>query len=229
MNRFKKIVLHIPHASDQLPKGCIWSGNIRKALNRWTDWHTDTLFSSSRNGVECFIYQWSRFYCDIERLINDPMEKIGQGIAYRTIDECSRNLSDLEIHEIYQSYDIAKQTFYDLTTETDCLIIDCHSFPSDIAPDIDICLGVNEDETKPSNEIIDLITKHFRTAGYTVAINTPYSNSICSSTATQKNPTKTIMIEVNKSVYLMPDGITPGENFDIINQHMDNLYSKLLQ
>ena len=82
MDRFKRIVLHIPHASDRLPEGCNWSGNIRMALDRWTDWHTDTLFGSSRNGVECFVYQWSRFYCDIERLTNDPMESIGPIVLF---------------------------------------------------------------------------------------------------------------------------------------------------
>ena len=30
------------------------------------------------------------------------------------------------------------------------LIVDCHSFPSDIAPDVDVCLGFNEDASRPS-------------------------------------------------------------------------------
>ena len=157
------------------------------------------------------------------------MESIGQGIAYRTIDGCSRELNDLDIHWIYQSYDNAKQEFYDLTKEFGSLIIDCHSFPSDVAPDIDICVGFNEDETKPSDEVINLIVEHFRVAGYKVGINEPYSNSVCSSITPQKIQTKTIMLEINKAVYLKSDGITPGENFYRLKRLIDNLYSKLLQ
>lgn len=97
MKKYKRIVLHIPHSSDRLPKDCVWSGDVRKVLDRWTDWHTDTLFSSSREDVESFIYSWSRLYCDIERLIDDPMENIGQGIAYRLIDGCIRELSEDEL------------------------------------------------------------------------------------------------------------------------------------
>ena len=229
MDRFERIILHIPHASDRLPEGCNWSGNIRKALDRWTDWHTDTLFDSPRSDVKSFVYQWSRFYCDIERLTNDPMESIGQGIAYRTIDGCLRELNDLDIHRIYQSYDNAKQIFYDLTKESGSLIIDCHSFPSDMAPGIDICIGFNEDETKPSDEVINLIIEHFRIAGYRVGINEPYSNSVCSLIVTQGPQTKTIMIEINKAVYLKSDGTTPSEDFDKIKQLIDNLYGKLLR
>lgn len=224
----KTIILHIPHSSDSLPEDCKWSGNIRQALDRWTDWHTDSLFGSSRENVKSFIYPWSRFYCDIERLIDDPMEKLGQGIAYRTIEGCTRELTDIETHRIYQSYDEAKQRFYDLASAPDTLIIDCHSYPSYLAPEIDFCIGFNEDDTKPTQETIDMIIGHFREAGYSVGINNPYSNSVCASMDPQKARTKTIMIEVNKSVYLQKDEITPGEKFDEIKQLIECLYNKLL-
>lgn len=226
---YNKIILHIPHSSDRLPEGCVWSGEIRKALNRWTDWHTDTLFGSERTEVISFVFPWSRFYCDIERLYEDPMERIGQGIAYRSIDGCSRELSEEETRQILQTYAEAREAFYNLANEPGTLIIDCHSFPADLAPDTDICIGFNEDDTRPQQEVIDMIAGHFREAGYSVGINKPYSNSVCASMDPNKAKTKTIMIEINKAVYLEADGITPGKDFDKLKSLIDELYGRLLK
>ena len=228
MSKFKTVALHIPHSSDNLPEDCIWTGEIRKALDRWTDWHTDRLFGTSIRGVRRFVYPWSRFYCDIERLVNDPMEKRGQGIAYVAIDGCTRNLTDEDRQQIYQSYHEARQAFYDIAKMPETLIIDCHSFPSDLAPDIDFCIGFNDDDTKLSQKTINLIVKHFQDAGFRVGINSPYSNSVCASMDPLDIRTKTIMIEVNKSVYLESDGITPNEDFEKIKQLIEDLYSNLL-
>ena len=226
---FKQIVLHIPHSSDRLPEYCHWLGDVRKVLDRWTDWHTDTLFASLREDVQSFVYQWSRLYCDIERLVDDTMEDVGQGIAYRRIDGCSRELSDADLQNVYESYHQAKQAFYNLAKDPDTLIIDCHSFPSDLAPEIDICIGFNEDDTRPSQEIIDMVASYFRSAGYSVGINNPYSNSVCASMDPNKARTKTIMIEVNKAVYLQTDGITPGDMFYKLKTLLSGLYDTLLQ
>jgi hypothetical protein len=38
----------------------------------------------------------------------------------------------------------------------------------------------------------------------------------------------TLMIEVNKRVYLKSDGKTPNEDFDQINRIIKDLYAKLL-
>ena len=225
---YKKIILHIPHSSDRLPEGCVWSGEIRKALDRWTDWHTDTLFGSERPEVISFVFPWSRFYCDIERLYEDPMERIGQGIAYRSIDGCCRELSEEETRQILQTYAEARETFYNMANEPGTLIIDCHSFPADLAPETDICIGFNEDDTRPQQEVIDMIAVHFREAGYSVGINEPYSNSVCASMDPNKARTKTIMIEINKAVYLDANGITPGKNFDKLKLLIDELYGRLL-
>lgn len=97
-----------------------------------------------------------------------------------------------------------------------------------MAPEIDICIGFNEDDTKPSQETIDLIVNHFRMAGYSVSVNYPYSNSVCASMDPEKIRVKTIMIEVNKSVYLQSDEITPGKGFDKVNALISYLYDKLL-
>lgn len=228
MSNFKKIVLHIPHSSDILPAGCRWEGNVRQVLDKWTDWHTDTLFFTTNKKVERFVYKWSRLYCDVERLVDDPMESIGQGIAYRKIEDCVRELNESELNAIYQSYNEAKEIFYNMAKEPGTLIIDCHSFPAEFSPGIDICIGYNEDDTKPSQQTIDLVVDHFCKEGYSVGINEPYSNSVCASMDPEKARVKTIMIEVNKAVYLQKDGITPGDKFESVNRLISNLYEKLL-
>ena len=83
----------------------------------------------------------------------------------------------------------------------DALLLDCHSFPSEMS-DIDICIGYNEDWSKPNKETIELAVNLFEDCGYKVGINEPYSNS-----KTPECPFtyQSMMLEVNKKVY-MEDG-----------------------
>ena len=68
--------------------------------------------------------------------------------------------------------------------------------------DIDICIGYNEDWSKPNKETIELAVNLFEDCGYKVGINEPYSNS-----ETPECPFtyQSMMLEVNKKVY-MEDG-----------------------
>ena len=83
---FGRIVLNIPHASPVFPFGRGgWEDGIRREIDRWTDWYTDWLFSSASRLDSRIIpvaYLFSRFFCDVERLENDPLEAVGQGIVY---------------------------------------------------------------------------------------------------------------------------------------------------
>lgn len=83
----------------------------------------------------------------------------------------------------------------------EALLLDCHSFPSEMS-DIDICIGYNEDWSKPNKETIELAVNLFEDCGYKVGINEPYSNS-----ETPECPFtyQSMMLEVNKKVY-MEDG-----------------------
>ena len=74
------------------------------------------------------------------------------------------------------------------------LIIDCHSFPSDLAPDVYVCLGFNEDESRPPADILAAVASVFEEAAYVVAFNRPYANAI----APVGFVGHSIMIEVGK-------------------------------
>ena len=102
--------------------------------------------------------------------------------------------------------------------------MDCHSFPNDIAPDVDICLGFNTDGTRPSDETINAVTGMFQVEGYEVAHNRPYGNAI----APLGYRGHSLMIEVNKRLYMDEDTLEKTEGFQIIHGQILDLYEKLL-
>ena len=65
--------------------------------------------------------------------------------------------------------------------------------------DVDICIGFNEDWSKPCKETIEFTVNLFEENGYKVGINNPYSNS-----ETPDCPFlyQSMMLEVNKKAYM---------------------------
>ena len=221
MGTFNGIVLFIPHSSDNLDR-TQWAGDIDRAIDRWTDWHTDKLFRSNDDRVKSVVFPYSRFFCDAERLIDDPMEKIGQGIAYRSIEGCERILTQQQLEDIYAKYNSIHKNLEE-AAQPGYLIIDCHSFPADLDDKIDICIGFNDDASRPYDGILNLVAEHFTNAGLKVGINAPYSNSM-----RVEKGIPTLMLEVNKKVYLQNDGKTPSDDFDKIKRLISSLYTRLL-
>ena len=80
----------------------------------------------------------------------------------------------------------------------DALLLDCHSFPSE-AGEVDICIGYNEDWSKPDASTLSLMVNLFEENGYTVGINNPYSNS---ETPDCPFVYQSLMLEVNKRAYM---------------------------
>lgn len=207
MTKFDKIILGIPHSSISgvFDNGSGWkrSAALINAIIAETDWHTDFIFSDDSNDrVIPVVFGKSRFAVDAERLDNDPLESEGRGIFYTDVCGCHRGA----IGAKYKSDAYLDRLLY-LTNLSDwvagkSIIIDCHSFGDD-SSDVDICIGYNEDDTKPDEETLDAIASVFKESGYRVAFNTPYSNSIAPSVSI---PYKSVMIEVNKRLYLK-DGI----------------------
>lgn len=82
----RNILLHIPHSSTSFPKD---SGYTFDDLNNderlLIDYYTDELFLPEQPSanIESVVFPYCRLYCDVERLINDPLEKDGLGISYR--------------------------------------------------------------------------------------------------------------------------------------------------
>lgn len=200
-----KIITHIPHASlngifdPQIGK---WQKNaffVNDEVMQLTDLYVDMLFATERTNVTPIVFNHSRFVCDVERLIDDPMEKEGQGIIYTHYKGYKRGeLSEDAKDVLMDIWGLHQQRLVNEIDEyRDTIILDCHSFSGKVT-DSDICIGYNDDSTY-SAKLVGEIADTFVGRGYSVSFNDPYSNSIAPTTHKRY---KSVMIEVNKRVYM---------------------------
>lgn len=207
MEKIERIVLHIPHASPVLPFGRSgWEEGIEAELVRWTDWYTDWLFASLSlmdPRIYPIIYPFSRFFCDVERLEDDPLEAIGQGIIYERFVNLKRSISEEERVFAMWSYEEHHSRLQRAISGEETLLVDCHSFPSDLS-DVDICIGVNDDSSRPDELLLEMVLERLRKKGYHTEINDPYANSVAPDC---QSPYQSLMIEVNKGIYMNGDSM----------------------
>ncbi len=202
--QYDRIVLNEPHASIE--------GLFDKKLSGWsiddrflneivfplTDWHTDYLFHGfSHPNIKTVRFPFSRFIVDAERLWNDPMERIGQGVIYRYFGDYQRILTKRQEWSLGSLWTKHQNNLKKNLCEN-ALLLDCHSFPEDMG-DVDICIGFNDDWSRPNMKLLSYTFNLFKDNGYTIGINYPYSNS-----EAPECPFKyqSMMIEINKRVYL---------------------------
>ena len=88
--------------------------------------------------------------------------------------------------------------------------------------DVDICIGFNEDESKPDQSVIELAVNHFEDMGYKVRVNYPYSRS---ETPACDFPYHSLILEINKRAYLRSGTIDLIDNrlHDVIRAFMGQL------
>ena len=111
------------------------------------------------------------------------------------------------------------------------LLIDCHSFSSlpnrlnQNPPDIDICIGYNsDDDTKPNDVALGKIIHHFKSKGYKVGINTPFSNSKTFHVPTDYH---SVMIDLNKRLYMNEETLEKTDGFDKLKDDIQSVYGLL--
>ncbi len=202
------MILHIPHSQTTLPVS--YPLLPIKHLNDHTDWFTDELFDHP--SAQRLVFPYSRFYADMERLRDDPMEVMGMGILYTQTPwgVIYRQTDCPERADVYQLYEAWHSQLSDIAAhQIDdhgyCVLVDCHSFGSHQVsieesqlPDFNI--GTNEHTT--STALLSVVKQALEAGGYSVGVNYPYSYSIEPS---QDHRFETIMIEVNKHRYLTAD------------------------
>ena len=205
--QYKRIVLNEPHASieglydNQLSFWNIDERFINDIVLKWTDWHTDFLFHGYRSEkIRTVRFPYSRFIVDAERLWDDPLEQHGQGIVYKQFDGYTRTVPEENEAQLLGLWHWHQQRLRDNLCEG-ALLLDCHSFPSEMS-DVDICIGFNEDWSKPHKNTLELAVNLFEDNGYKVGINEPYSNS---ETPDSPFSYQSMMLVVNKRAY-MEDG-----------------------
>lgn len=238
MEQVSKLLLHIPHSSTIFPAN---SRHGFKDLNidekLLIDYYTDELFipKLKSDKISSIIFPYCRLYCDVERLIDDPLERDGLGIRYTrrcpSHDMANRYFTSKE--EAFGQYvdyhaKVSKKLF---AMDNGTLLIDCHSFSNHptllcaTPPDIDICIGFNDDETRPNNVVIGNIVQHFKSLGYKVGINEPFSNSKTFAVPSQYH---SIMIEVNKRLYMDEQTLEKTPGFTQVQHDIQSVYELLI-
>jgi N-formylglutamate amidohydrolase len=233
-SHFERLVIHTPHAGHILPVQR--KNQIIYALhNVLCDHYTDKLFGSNDPSISHISFPYSRLFCDVERLLNDPLEKRGIGILY----DLSYHLSIPRDKSIWAMTDEQRMTLYhayhkalSITMENGGLLLDCHSFSEQDNilskhahkyKDIDICLGYNNDTSKPDEETLKLIVQFFRLHGYSVALNKPFSNAMVAGFGHHS-----LMIEVNKHCYMREDTLQITSGYYKLHRELQELYRLLL-
>jgi N-formylglutamate amidohydrolase len=220
---YTNIVLAIPHSSGRSPgeTDANWEGNpkIVHERDRFTDWFTDELFASSRDGISVVTESLSRFDCDVERLEGE-VDRICKHtlLGGPEVSAACRNKM-LSAWFDYRARLMAAAAWGERP-----LIIDCHSFPSDLSLDVDVCLGFNEDESRPPDDILATVASFFEQTAYVVAFNRPYANAI----APVGYVGHSIMIEVSKRCYMDRDERLKGPSFDRLRATIRQVYQSLL-
>ena len=224
---YNNIVLNIPHASVAGLGYAKWDDEVAliREVRKWTDWYTDLIFiHGDRLMVKSITADYSRFVVDVERMVNDPLNDIGQGIVYTKFNGIKRTLDEEERLGMMAYYYAYIKQLKEMLNEHS-LLIDCHSFSSDLA-DVDICIGVNDDRSRPTDFVIELVTEVFTQAGFSVRINHPFSNAIAPQTDFAYDA---IMIELNKRIYMNEQTLELNESANKVRATLDTLYELLLK
>ena len=217
-------VFHIPHASTVIPEEylkhfVLSSKELNEEILKMTDHYTDQLFEFDTKGQKTLGFPVSRLLIDPERFVSDSdeiMSKVGMGCIYekthkgQTLKEASKIRDEL-VSRYYQPH---HKTFTNMVDEClrlnpKCLIVDCHSFPKNPLPyelmqepnRAEICIGTDSFHTP--QELTEYFFKAFSDAGFSVAIDKPFSGSIVPMKFYQNEKrVKSVMIEVRRDLYM---------------------------
>ena len=194
------MILHIPHSSINLFG--ISSLHLLESVDLMTDWYADELFYHDTSYD--IVFDHSRLVVDVERFVNDDLEKHGKGFIYKTDVFDSpinrQGVSERELYDKHHLYLSSIVTQY-LNLFPITAIVDCHTFndtplPWEVAGDRpDICLGTDNLHTPPA--LVDLLVDHFESSGLSVSINDPYSGTLIPKWFEGRDDVISIMIEVN--------------------------------
>ena len=228
----RKVFLPQADSNEQHPASTGRDKLIEQELLAMTDWYTDELFDHSIG--KAIIAPVSRLVCDVERFSHDEQESMasrGMGFCYekgsqnQEIKNCPPEYRDEILWRYYAPHHIALTDAVEsaLIRSRSALILDCHSFSPEPLPyepqqaydRPDICIGTDEYHTSCNLEIA--VEKFFRKRGFTVSLNNPYSGTIVPLRHYRKDKrVQSIMIEVNRGLYLEPGTSDKNDDFLMI-------------
>lgn len=233
---YQNIVLHIPHSSTVVPENLEKQNRdavrpLRENSFNLVDYFTDSLFLPDKSlpRIHSIVAPYMRTLVDMERMTDDPLEEKGFGIVSQwAIDGLGEEFRKQALCWYNEYHRLAMMKLNALKKP---LLIDCHSFsahPTPLCPeppDVDICIGWNEDETTPDRLLLGLVVTYFMDCGYSVGINNPFANSKTFPGATDYH---SFMIEINKRCYMNEETLEKTDGFTKLHGELQELYRLLL-
>jgi N-formylglutamate amidohydrolase len=195
------LIANIPHSSTYIPSFIKQSfilsdGDLYNELLKLTDKYVDEFFSCvpDFDGIS-MIYRYSRMIVDPERFEDDQeeiMSSKGMGVIYTKTSNGNKlrispkedereELLDLFYRPYHSAIEREVQNLIDAFNR--CLILDCHSFPSNPLPyelnqdpnRPDICLGTDPYHTP--KRLIEIIESFFGKYDLTTSLNMPFDGT----------------------------------------------------
>ncbi len=243
----KYFLVHLPHYGYRIPdkyKDDYYLGEeeLNKNIFEYADGDTQFIYRDLYLAFDGVLNIYSRLFVDPERFFDDEQEsmqiKHGLGWFYENAilekKPLRSNKHKKEIAEYYHKHheELNAKTAQKLRVYGKCTVIDCHSFSNtrywfhDKSLTLpDVCIGY--DEFHKDDFLVSAILDVFKE--YEVGVNSPYAGSMVPSEFYNKNENvKSVMIEINKKLYLESDNITRSENFDLIRGKINSIKNLLL-
>jgi len=240
-------LIHLPHCGTKIPNKyredyLLTQDELTQNIYQYSDLYTDELFDDFYKTFGGVKNSYSRLFFDPERFGDDEAEtmqqKFGLGWFYENAILSKKPLRKLDNKkEIRTFFDAHHKELNRLTQEkldryNRCSVIDCHSFSNerywfhDKTLELpDICIGFEERHV--DSVLVDTILEVFK--GYDIKINTPYAGSLVPTNYWQKDSrVKSVMIEINKKIYLEADNITKSKNYTDIKERLDRLLENIV-
>ena len=225
MDYFKKIILNVPHSSiSNYYDG--WTNKLHffNVVKRYTDWHTDLVYSSTTPNVIMHQFPYSKFYVDVDKRPDDETEMFGEGILYTDFLTFNRQLDDATKHHLTGIY---HQYMDELSADLDygSLLITCKAFNPAYDKKYDVLIGFNEnDGSQPSSDTLKEIACIFKDNGYRVE----FKRSL--PVITPKFPIfyRAMRISINKLTYLDDLSLSLNKKFIKIHDCLNMCYKYLL-
>lgn len=234
------LILHIPHASTHVPfyDGYVNLVSLQEQIDLLTDWYTDELFNFDDS--VSVVAPFSRVFCDVERFDDDAkemMSKVGMGMLYThaddgsilryTTDQIRKAILENFYHPHHQT--LTNAVDHHLKLYEHAKIIDCHSFSSlpftrdvnQTLPRPDFNIGIHHFHT-PEKWIYESKI-FFGENDYSLGIDWPYAGTIVPMKhLTSNKNVHSIMLEVNRDLYLKRNSIEKNDQFNLIQEIVSN-------
>ena len=235
-------VFHVPHAGDGRPRElmdsvCIPIETFEFYHERMRDTGVWELVPGPyRTAAQSAHFPISRLLCDVERFIGpeEIMERYGMGFCYERAFDGTRikNVTD-ELREETLVYYREHHRHVDQICgrQKRVLLFDMHSYSDEIVPKDflregqktpDVCIGMDPRFTPPA--LAGTVERQFREAGYTTALNYPYSGCMVPNAALSGEvDCISVMLEFNRRVYCDSSGVPIPDAVERIRRIVEDL------